>query len=119
MQNLLFVYGTLRSEFDNEFAQFLRTHATRLGIATVRGSIFLIGDYPGYKPDPAGVVRGELYQLAQPAAALATLDDYEGAHFERVPVSVDFDDANLQAWIYRFNGGTPAEARIESGDFCA
>lgn len=110
MLNLLFVYGTLRSEFDNEGARTLRSQARFLRRATVPGAIYHIRDYPGFRSEPAGEVHGEIYQLPQPAATLAELDDYEGPDFERVVWS--------GAWIYRYRHTPSEDRRILSGDFC-
>jgi gamma-glutamylcyclotransferase (GGCT)/AIG2-like uncharacterized protein YtfP len=84
--DLLFVYGTLRSEFDNRYARLLRKGATLVGRATVSGSIHRVRHFPAYRPEPAGEVQGELYRLIQPAATLKALDEYEGPEFERVIV---------------------------------
>ena len=113
MADLLFVYGTLRSEFDNAYALSLRTQAEFVGNATVRGSIYRVDFYPAYKEGPGGEVHGEVYRLKDADATLASLDDYEGDGFERVKV----ETSQGEAWIYRFRGDPPMEARIESGDF--
>lgn len=111
MLDLLFVYGTLRSEFDNRYARLLRSRAKLLGEVTVPGSIYRIRHYPGYRPEPAAEVRGELYRLSDPEATLKALDEYEGPEFERVILN--------GAWIYRYKNSPPADSRISSGDFCA
>ena len=111
MLNLLFVYGTLRSEFDNRYAVLLRSEAELVGRATVHGSIFRVEHYPAWKPEPPGEVHGELYRLTDPAVTLEALDEYEGTDFERVAVN--------GAWIYRYKKDSPESARIASGDFCA
>jgi|SRR5580692_559891 gamma-glutamylcyclotransferase (GGCT)/AIG2-like uncharacterized protein YtfP len=110
MLDLLFVYGTLRSEFDNRFALQLHRDATFLRRATVRGSIYRVADYPAFRPSLAGEVHGELYRLHSPEATLAVLDEYEGEEFERVVVD--------GAWLYQYKGELHEEARIASGDFC-
>lgn len=111
MLDLLFVYGTLRSEFNNHFARMLRKDATLVGRATVPGSIYRVSEYPGFRPEPAGVVHGELYRLSQPAATLKALDEYEGSEYERVTLN--------DAWIYQYREPLPESLRIASGDFCA
>lgn len=105
----MFVYGTLRSEFDNRYAKLLRSQAELIGPAVVPGSIFRIAHYPGYRPVPAGAVHGELYRLLDPAATLAILDEYEGAEYERVLVA--------DRWIYQFRRQPAEDTRIVSGDF--
>jgi gamma-glutamylcyclotransferase (GGCT)/AIG2-like uncharacterized protein YtfP len=114
--NLLFVYGTLRSSFDNEYARLLRLQAEFVGRAVVSGSIYGVSHYPAFKPEPAGNVHGELYRLTDPEATLSALDEYEGDKFERVRVDA-FAATNVSAWIYRYTGDTPPDSRIASGDF--
>ncbi len=109
--DLLFVYGTLRSEFDNRYAVLLRAGAEPVGAASAPGSIFRIAHYPGYRPEPVGEVRGELYRLHDPEAMLRILDEYEGPEYERVRVD--------SYWIYQYRVQPSESARIASGDFCA
>jgi gamma-glutamylcyclotransferase (GGCT)/AIG2-like uncharacterized protein YtfP len=82
--NILFVYGTLRSGFDNRYAKLLHANSEFLGPATVMGSLFQIGDYLGYRPEPRGEVPGELYRLNDPDELFPILDDYEGPDYQRV-----------------------------------
>ena len=109
MSDAIFVYGSLRSEFDNFYARRLRERARLTGRNTVPGSIFRVGKYPGYKREPEGIVHGELWRLADPEATLAELDDYEGTAYSRILVN--------DAWIYLYNGSVSSDARIQSGDF--
>src|ERR1017187_8127617 len=113
----LFVYGTLRSEFSNKYARLLRGQGESMGPASVPGSIYRIGSYPGWKPEPPGEVRGELYKLANPEQTLSTLDDYEGEDFERVQIKTTTAGPDA-VWIYLYKKDPPAESRIASGDFC-
>jgi gamma-glutamylcyclotransferase (GGCT)/AIG2-like uncharacterized protein YtfP len=108
--DVIFVYGTLRSEFTNEYALLLRASADYLGSATVRGSIYRIAHYPAYREDPDGVVTGELYRLRDAETMFARLDAYEGEEFERVLTSSGW-------WIYRSRIVPPEESGIVSGDF--
>jgi gamma-glutamylcyclotransferase (GGCT)/AIG2-like uncharacterized protein YtfP len=109
--NLLFVYGTLRSEFTNDYTLLLRSHAELVGRATVPGSIYRVQHFPAFRPEPAGEVHGELYRLRDPETTLKTLDEYEGSEFERVIID--------GMWIYQFSTQPPEDSRIVSGDFCA
>jgi gamma-glutamylcyclotransferase (GGCT)/AIG2-like uncharacterized protein YtfP len=108
---MLFVYGTLRSEFNNKYARLLRSQAELIGPAIVPGSIHRVRHYPAYKSEPVGEVHGELYRLTDPETTLKALDEYEGEDFERVVVN--------DAWIYRYRKAPPMYSRIASGDFCA
>jgi gamma-glutamylcyclotransferase (GGCT)/AIG2-like uncharacterized protein YtfP len=112
----LFVYGTLRSEFDNPYARLLRSRAELVGPATVPGSIFRVEHYPAWKSAPAGEVRGELYRLTDPETTLKALDEYEGPDFDRELVEAC---GVRHAWIYRYRKEPPECSRIASGDFCA
>jgi gamma-glutamylcyclotransferase (GGCT)/AIG2-like uncharacterized protein YtfP len=91
--NILFVYGTLRSGFDNPYARLLREQSEFLGPAIVMGSICKMGDYLGYRPEPKGEVHGELYRLKNPEETFRILDEYEGPDYERVMISV--------GWVYQ------------------
>ncbi len=115
MSDAVFVYGSLRSEFDNRYAVELRSAADLVGRATVRGSIFRVGRYPGYRAEPAGMVCGEVWRLRDPERTLAVLDEYEGSRYRRVltPTSLP----GVDAWIYAYAAEVEAGQRIESGDF--
>lgn len=99
MTDVLFVYGSLRSEFDNPHARRLREEAEFVGPGTVPGSIFRVGKYPGYRRELEGIVHGELWRLRDPETTLAALDDYEGSDYTRILVN--------GAWIYAYNGPIP------------
>lgn len=108
--DLLFVYGTLRSEFDNEYARMLRANADLIEKGTIAGSIFRVGPYSAYRPVPKGAVRGELYRLHDPDQTLRLLDEYEGEDYRRIDVD--------GVWIYQYKDQPPESARISSGDHC-
>jgi gamma-glutamylcyclotransferase (GGCT)/AIG2-like uncharacterized protein YtfP len=115
VSDVLFVYGSLRSEFDNPFSRFVREKAQLIGHARVRGSIYLVGKYPGYRPEPDGEVHGEVWRMGNAEAVLAILDDYEGAPYKRILVPTSI--TGLDAWIYVYEGEVKPENRIVSGDF--
>jgi gamma-glutamylcyclotransferase (GGCT)/AIG2-like uncharacterized protein YtfP len=98
--DLLFVYGTLRSGFDNPHAQLLRARSVFVGNATVRGTTREVGPHRAFVPGSDGQVEGELYRLETPVATLAALDDYEGEEYERVVI----DCGGEPAWIYQHRG---------------
>ena len=123
MSDLLFVYGTLRSRFDNPYAQLLRERAELLGPATTRGAIYRVRHYPAFRPElqPAtpGLVQGELYRMfPDPAALLKALDEYEDVEFSRVLWPIEYRGLEMSAWIYRYDAALPPASLIPSGDFC-
>jgi gamma-glutamylcyclotransferase (GGCT)/AIG2-like uncharacterized protein YtfP len=99
--DLLFVYGTLRSAFDNPYALLLRSRSVFVGPATVRGSIREMERYPAFSAGSDGEVQGEIYRLETPVATLAVLDNYEGDEFERVIITCRFGVGDERAWIYQ------------------
>jgi gamma-glutamylcyclotransferase (GGCT)/AIG2-like uncharacterized protein YtfP len=120
VNNFLFVYGTLRSEFQNPHGERLRSEAELIGPATVNGTIFRVSHYPGFRPTPEGAVKGELYRLGDPVALLHALDAYEGSEYIRiqVPVRTGIAETDALAWIYQYKYQPAPDTQIQSGDFC-
>jgi gamma-glutamylcyclotransferase (GGCT)/AIG2-like uncharacterized protein YtfP len=84
----LFVYGTLRSTFDNRWARLLRREADFVGRGRVRGRVSRVGRYTALVPTGIRNIDGEVYRLKAAARTLAILDRYEGSGYERVIVRV-------------------------------
>lgn len=62
--SLLFVYGTLRKGGSNDIGR-IAPQARFVSIATMRGRMFDLGDYPTVLPDQAGGdIIGELYDVS-------------------------------------------------------
>ncbi|TVT46467.1 MAG: gamma-glutamylcyclotransferase [Denitromonas halophila] len=72
-------------------------------------------DYPGIRPADDSSVYGVLYHLRD-ATALARLDAFEGAQYQRKAVDVlTRDGITVSAWVYVFH---PAHAhRLAPGDW--
>lgn len=121
----LFVYGTLRAAFDGSMARWLRQSARLVGPATIGGALYRIADYPGLVAGPGGRVQGDLFALADPAAILAMLDDYEecAAHhpqpheYLRVAMTVQAADGPVAAWVYLYARDTTGLPLVADGDF--
>ncbi len=115
----LFVYGTLRRGFENEFAQLLAEQGRCIGEARVPGRLYDFGRYPGAvrSDQPGEWIFGEIFYVGEPGAVLAVLDRYEGPEFERALVSATHHQGHsMNCWIYWYTG--PAEALlIASGDW--
>ena len=126
----LFVYGTLRKDAGHEMYDVLASHASFVGIGTIRGDLYSLGEYPGLIPcqDTVNLVKGELYEIGTDMLeqTLGLLDDYEGIgqedplpheyRRELLPVILD-DDRQLEAWAYVLNRGLEGLSQIRSGDF--
>lgn len=123
--DLLFVYGTLRMGSGHRMAERLRAQSLYLGPASARGRLFSLGAYPGFAPGRAGVTKGDLVRLHDPAVTLAWIDDYEecgAAHpppheYRRARLSVAGPDAVVEAWVYALP--TEGLTLIPGGDFLA
>jgi gamma-glutamylcyclotransferase (GGCT)/AIG2-like uncharacterized protein YtfP len=109
-------------------ARFLAARARLVGAGTAAGRLHDLGAYPGMsEPSAEGErVRGEVYELADAAAALAALDRYEGCGegvprpwlFERALTAVTLDGgAELTAWVYYYRGSLEGARRLLSGDY--
>jgi len=129
----LFVYGTLLQGLRDDIRK--RVHARFVGTGSIRARLYNLGRYPGAKPSTNSGdgatgephrVRGVVYRLPAPKAALITLDEYEDI-FPHVPgksvfvrelVSVTLDDGNeSQAWAYFYSRPVDESRLIESGDY--
>ena len=126
--NNLFVYGTLRSGFQNKFARLLAERGTLLGRARIQGKMYHLDSYPGLvlSSEPDEWVTGEVYRLDDAAGTLAVLDDYEGCgphdelpyEFVRAIAKVRLvTGRHLAAWVYVYNQPLPEDRRVLSGNY--
>jgi gamma-glutamylcyclotransferase (GGCT)/AIG2-like uncharacterized protein YtfP len=130
-EHYVFVYGTLRRGGSNDIN--LRKPAPRyVGSASLQGSLYDLGPYPGLVLAPAGSraseVIGELYAIS--LALEENLDELEGLlpvptgeYFKRwMRIEVASGDLNhrLDCIVYEINPErTHASALISSGDWMA
>jgi len=116
----LFVYGTLKSAFENRWAKMLRESARFVGPARLRGKLYRIAHYPGLKRCSRGDawVIGELFWLHNPGKILEALDQYEGDNFRRVRAIAHLEGGGRRAcWTYEYGPAVPTQRRIETGQF--
>jgi gamma-glutamylcyclotransferase (GGCT)/AIG2-like uncharacterized protein YtfP len=123
----LFVYGTLLKEVGHPMADFLARRARHLGPAKTAGRLYELGPYPGMvSPQaPNEWVQGEVYELADTAATLAALDEYESLGTDpplfarqRGVVTLASGDT-VDAWLYLYRGPMERARLIASGDYRA
>jgi gamma-glutamylcyclotransferase (GGCT)/AIG2-like uncharacterized protein YtfP len=115
----LFVYGTLKSSFQNRYARRLRREARLLGRAHMPGRLYRIHWYPGMRPsrNPDDLVIGELYKLRQASKTLKALDEYE-EHYRRELHRATLETGEaLQAWVYMYRQPRPEHCRVVSGEW--
>ena len=105
MKETLFVYGTLMPNCPNGYV--LENVVGKLLPATVRGYLKDAGwsasmGYPGIKlNDDGDTVHGFLFYSDNLINHWDFLDEFEGAEFQRVPVTVErFDEFEEDTFIY-------------------
>lgn len=116
----LFVYGTLKSVFDNEHALNLRENAKLIGEGSVFGRLYMLGWYPGLVLDDMGYeVRGEVYEIGEGSESfISTLDKYEGVEdgdYRRVLRNVWLGNKQIKCWVYETL--ISSEIELTTGEF--
>ncbi|MFV0605204.1 MAG: gamma-glutamylcyclotransferase [Niabella sp.] len=129
--NLLFVYGSLLSGFKSTAYEYLSRYFNFLGSATVKGTMYDLGEYPVVVHQDTGrEIKGELYQIIHDrefSYAMAQLDDYEGLYpeegedvnYEREAVDVTVNGEVMTAWVYWYNKDVSGFPIVEHGDMLA
>lgn len=114
----LFVYGTLRPEFHNEVSNRLKKECTLVGKATVKGSIYDLGQFPAFVPDAFGRVHGWVYELKSEDTFI-WMDEFENVPvlYLRNEVKAKIEDNKLLCYIYAYAGHIYKYNRIEAGDY--
>ena len=119
----VFVYGTLRRHGRNDIARY-RPAPVFVAEASIAGTLYDLGAYPGIVLDGVGRVKGEIYRI-EPAveAALDLLeevaDDDSGEYIKR-KVSVQAGAQWLDCLVYEIHPARTAGRRvIEGGDWIA
>lgn len=131
MNDLLFVYGTLRP---GASADLLCTHPQQVRWfcrAHVHGLLYQVSYYPGLILLPATDgramrVMGDVFQLKDPLSLLRELDQFEACtpedpqphEYRREEITVTMaDGSTCLAWVYVYNHDVKTCALIASGDF--
>jgi len=101
----VFVYGTLKRDFDNEFAKFLHINSEFVGEAFVKGRLFLLDWYPGLVLDHEGYkVYGEVFKIKHNLKEVVEmLDEYEGVEenlYKKTESKVTVENKEITAFIY-------------------
>ena len=113
MNELLAVYGTLMSGQSYAGRPDVERLMRSLGPCRIPGALYSDGDYP-WLVEAEGEVRGELYEVADPAGVFGVLDAYEDDSFVRRMVRLL--EPEVDAWVYLWNGAPRGEP-LDDGDW--
>lgn len=126
MLRFLFVYGKLKSKFDNEGATLLKQKAQLISDAIVHGKLYNIGSYPGVilSNNKNDIVHGEIYQLSS-ENILVKLDEFEEAYplyksnaeYRRVKTNAFIKNISIECYIYEYNKSVDMFESISSGNY--
>ena len=113
MENLVFVYGTLRK---GECNHYLLDGSECLGVSKTQPvyALFDLGSYPGLSEGDSSVI-GEVYRID--LKTLARLD-----LLEEIPIVYRRETLVTPygvAWIYLYQDTSSLTNRISSGDWCS
>ncbi|MFT5883921.1 MAG: gamma-glutamylcyclotransferase (GGCT)/AIG2-like uncharacterized protein YtfP [Arcticibacterium sp.] len=123
----LFVYGMFMKKCSsNELSAFLQENAVYVDEASVEGSLYQIGLYPGLVKEK-GTVYGEVYALNRPPETIAFLDEYEDYRMnddanslylrESSMAKLVRTDKVIEAWVYYYNKPLDGLKKYDSGIF--
>ena len=122
MAEYLFVYGTLRRNYDLKLKDRVRHHLQYVGQAKVGAVLYDLGRYPGaIKSNGGEEVIGDVFLLTDPARVLRILDKYEGipegggkdTEFVRKKGRVQLRSGQpVNAWIYWYNARPKDKIKI-------
>jgi gamma-glutamylcyclotransferase (GGCT)/AIG2-like uncharacterized protein YtfP len=123
----VFFYGTLMRPFNRPGRQRIESQLSFAGRGRIRAALFDLGIYPAAVPSADdSMVRGEIYEISNPPAVLAALDEIEGFRpsepdrslYLRMRTDVVLEDGRVQsAWAYFYNAPLGRASRIPSGDY--
>jgi gamma-glutamylcyclotransferase (GGCT)/AIG2-like uncharacterized protein YtfP len=126
LADFVFFYGTLMDGFDRRRRAGIDGKLRYVGRGSITAALFDLGIYPAAVPSADGRVWGEVYEMLEPDAVLAALDDIEGYRLDdpdkslyaRAKAGVTMPDGTLErAWVYFYNAPLGRAERIDSGDY--
>jgi len=124
---LLFVYGTLRQEFNHPLTQILKIHGYFYGNAKVQGYLYDVGGYPGMvlTNEPCNWVYGEVIKIDSIDLVFSKLDEYEQIgkgylqpnEYERRIITAHCAADTVSCWSYVYNWSVEGKIPIASGNY--
>lgn len=114
--NYIFVYGVLKSIYDNEPARFIRKNCDLIGDGFFSGMLLDLGNYPGaiFDANSESKVHGEVYKIKRNKDELVSfLDEFEGVspRFDKpyeykrefIPVLSSIGEIYASCYLYNWN----------------
>lgn len=118
MNEYLFVYGTLRKNYDLKLKNRVAKDLQYIGKGKVGARLYDLGRYPGAVKDKYSEVIGDVFLLSDSEKVLNFLDDYEGDGYERKNEKIRLRSGKfITAWMYWYRGVVKEEHRIFYKDY--
>lgn len=118
MNEYLFVYGTLRKNYDLKLKNRVAKDLQYIGKGKVGARLYDLGRYPGAVKDKYSEVIGDVFLLSDSEKVLNFLDDYEGDGYERKNEKIKLRSGKfMTAWMYWYRGVVKEEQRIFYKDY--
>lgn len=117
----VFVYGTLRQGGRNDIARY-RPLPELMGRASIAGTLYDLGAYPGARLDGAGTIHGEIYRITQEVEdELDVLEEVQSdgsGEYVKRELRVTGRDGGWQCLVYEIQAERVRDAPvIASGDW--
>jgi gamma-glutamylcyclotransferase (GGCT)/AIG2-like uncharacterized protein YtfP len=119
-RDYLFVYGTLRNDYDLKLKNRVSKDMEYIGKAKVEASLYDLGKYPGAikEKNKTNEVIGDVFLINDSDKIFKILDKYEGEEFRRKKDQVRLRSGKLlNAWIYWYNLKPDEERKIKYKDY--
>ena|SRR6185312_8839137 len=119
-EDYLFVYGTLRNDYDLKLKNRVSKDMEYIGKAKVEASLYDLGKYPGAikEKNNTNEVVGDVFLISDSNRIFKILDKYEGEEFKRRKNQVRLKSGKLlSAWIYWYNLKPDENRKIKYKDY--
>lgn len=117
-EDYLFVYGTLRNDYNLKLKNQIAKDLQYVGKAKVEASLYDLGRYPGAIKDNKNEVVGDVFLINDAERVFKILDRYEGDEFKRKRNKIQLRSGKpMTAWIYWYGQKPNEKRRIRHKDY--
>jgi len=118
-QDYLFVYGTLRNDYNLKLKNQVAKDLEYVGQGKVKANLYDLGKYPGaIRENNNNEVVGDVFLIENPDRTFKILDKYEGEKFTRNKNRIRLRSGKLiDAWIYWYNQIPKEKQKIKYKDY--